>query len=235
MRFSDRLPAIVIGDGILDENLIGLENAVPLMPMTIEPRADDLTTQPIGVNEMNQTEEVSQPNVPTDDSPDAIIFGRRMNAPSPNSEMNTNQNVANDNSQRSHSEQFMPVPPHHHPQIRHQSGARCPYAHRRLSTSNYHSLYPTNMRPAYAPHEMLWFRQQNNQEMLRRHYMNSLNEPIPSNTFGYVPNRMNNASLTNGICMSCDQQHPIGHPHRRRTHVCPLNLSSENPNPLIIR
>lgn len=112
-------------------------------------------------------------------------------------------------------------------QARH--GSRCPYF-RRLSASGYHSLptyYHSNLqngapylRPAYAPHESLWYRQQNNQEIHRRHMMsgtNASNDSTAAPGFGAYPNR----GATSG-----DQQHPIGHPHRRmaRQYVCGLNL-----------
>lgn len=118
-------------------------------------------------------------------------------------------------------------------QARHGSH-RCPYF-RRLSASGYHSLpsyYHSNLqngapylRPAYAPHESLWYRQQNNQEIHRRHMMNSMSSGTNAASdnattapgFGAYPNRV---PTTN------DQQHPIGHAHRRvpRQYVCGLNL-----------
>lgn len=125
---------------------------------------------------------------------------------------------------------------------RHQPSSRCPY-YRRLSMSGYHNMpnhyHPTlqngnaYLRPAYAPHESLWYRQQNNQEIHRRHMMNSMsgtnvsNDSTTSNTFGTYPGRGATNMTNNGFCLQCDQQHPIGHPHRRiRQYVCGLNLVS---------
>lgn len=113
-------------------------------------------------------------------------------------------------------------------------GSRCPYF-RRLSASGYHNVpnfYHPNiqngspyLRPAYAPHESLWYRQQNNQEIHRRHMMNSMssnanasNDNPVSGSFSTLPYPRSTASG--------DQQHPIAHPHRRmaRQYVCGLNL-----------
>lgn len=121
-------------------------------------------------------------------------------------------------------------------QTRH--GSRCPF-YRRVSMSGYHNVpgyYHSNLqngntyfRPAYAPHELLWHRQQNNIENHRRHMMNSMsgtgvtNENPSSSSFG----RGTTSTANNSFCAQCDQQHPIGHPHRRmRQHVYGLNLVS---------
>lgn len=128
----------------------------------------------------------------------------------------------------------------HPPPTTTRHGSRCPF-YRRVSMSNYHNL-PNHyhaplqngnsyLRPAYAPHESLWYRQQNNQEMHRRHMMNSMsgnsgtNDNTTSNSFGVYPSR-GTTSISNGAyCLQCDQQHPIGHPHRRvRQYVCGMNL-----------
>lgn len=124
---------------------------------------------------------------------------------------------------------------------RHQSGSsRCPY-YRRLSMSSYHNPpnhYHSNLqngnpylRPAYAPHESLWYRQHNNQEIHRRHMTNTMsgtnatNEPAPTNSFSYPISRGTTSMSNNAFCLQCDQQHPVGHPHRRiRQYVCGLNL-----------
>lgn len=125
------------------------------------------------------------------------------------------------------------------PQARH--GSRCPF-YRRVSMSGYHnvpSYYHSNLqngstyfRPAYAPHESLWYRQQNNQEIHRRHMMNSMsgtntsNENTSSSSFGAYPNRGTTSMSNSGVCTQCDRQHPIGRPHHRRPrqYVCGLNL-----------
>lgn len=227
MRYQNGLPSAVIGDSIINDNN-SIEDALPelLSENMLETGPNDPITLP-DLGDVRPNEAMQQLSVPN------------MNVMSPNLELNSNQNVGNDNTQNSHAFTAVPQTMYHHPQIRHQTGGRCPYAHRRLSTSNYHnSLHQSNMRPAYAPHEMLWFRQQNHQELVRRHYM-SINETTPSNSFGYIPNRSTggNATMANGVCMQCNQQHP--NPHRRLTsHVCPLNLvtqlqSSENQPSLI--
>lgn len=124
--------------------------------------------------------------------------------------------------------------------LRSQPSPRCSF-YRRLSMSNYHNApnhYHSNLqngnpylRPAYAPHESLWYRQQNNQEIHRRHMMNSMsgtngtNDSTASNSFGSYGGRVTTSLTNNAFCMQCDQQHPIGHPHRRvRQYVCGLNL-----------
>lgn len=112
------------------------------------------------------------------------------------------------------------APGHHYNIVHHQF----PYA---LQNNSYHPV-----RPAYAPHENLWYRQQNNQEMHRRHLMTSAND---SNTDGFgtasgnnvAPNRASVAPATNAVyCLSCDHQHPTGmshqpgHHRRIRAYVC---------------
>lgn len=131
-----------------------------------------------------------------------------------------------------------------HASARH--GTRCPF-YRRVSMSGYHNL-PNHyhaplqngnsyLRPAYAPHESLWYRQQNNQEMHRRHMMNSMsgnnvtNDNTTSNSFGVYPNRGATSISNSAFCLQCDQQHPIGHPHRRmRQYVCGMNLVRSGQN-----
>lgn len=240
MRCQNGLPTVAIGDSIINDNSI--EDTLPdlMSENMLETGPIDPITIPTGhsVGDVRPNERASQPNVPNTVTPDIIVYEPHLSATSPNLELNSNQNVSNDNTQNSHAFTAVPQTMYHHPQIRHQTGGRCPYAHRNRLSSSY-SVHPSNMRPAYAPHEMLWFRQQNNQEMLRRHYMNSINETTPSNSFGYIPNRSAGANATLANCIQCNQQHPIGHPHRRLTsHVCPLNLvtqlqSSENPPSLI--
>lgn len=119
---------------------------------------------------------------------------------------------------------------------RHQSASRCPYYRRVYHNlpSHYHSTLQNSnayMRPAYAPHESLWYRQQNNQEIHRRHMMNTMsgsavsNDAAPSNSFSSYPSRGSSSMSNNAYCVQCDQQHPIGHPHRRvRQYVCGLNF-----------
>lgn len=127
---------------------------------------------------------------------------------------------------------------------RHQTASRCPYYQRlstipgfRIAPSNYHSSLQNGngyLRPAYAPHESLWYRQQNQQEIHRRHMMNSMsgtgasNDTAQPSSFGPYPSRGSTSISNNGHCTQCDQQHPIGHPHRRirGAYVCGLNLVS---------
>lgn len=117
-----------------------------------------------------------------------------------------------------------------------------PYA---LQNNPYHPV-----RPAYAPHENLWYRQQNNQEMHRRHLMTSGGHELTTNTGPItVPSAFERseacerrfraqfrapanvpaaaAPSSNAVyCLSCDHQHPTGmshqpNPHRRiRAYVC---------------
>lgn len=119
-------------------------------------------------------------------------------------------------------------------QLQARHGSRCPYA-RRLSASGYHSLpsyYHTNLqngapylRPAYAPHESLWYRQQNNQEIHRRHMMNNMGSGTNTSTDNTTTAPSLNAYPNRGPT-SNDQQHPIGHSHRRmaRQYICGLNM-----------
>lgn len=108
---------------------------------------------------------------------------------------------------------------HHYNIVHHQF----PYA---LQNNNYHPV-----RPAYAPHENLWYRQQNNQEMHRRHLMTGGNDANNDgfNTVsgnGVAPNRASAAPASNAVyCLACDHQHPNGMSHqpghrRIRAYVC---------------
>lgn len=110
--------------------------------------------------------------------------------------------------------------PGHHYNIAHH---QFPYA---LQYNNYHPV-----RPAYAPHENLWYRQQNNQEMHRRHLMTSGNDVNAdgfgvANGNGVAPNRSSAAPASNAVyCLSCDRPHPTGMSHqpghhRRIRYVC---------------
>lgn len=115
----------------------------------------------------------------------------------------------------------------HHYNIGHH---QLPYL---LQNNNYHPV-----RPAYAPHENLWYRQQNNQEMHRRHLMTGGNDAT-NDTFGTgsgsggAGNRTSAAQASNAVyCLSCDHQHPTGisHPpgHHRRIRA----YVSSDPPPL---
>lgn len=117
------------------------------------------------------------------------------------------------------------------------SSSRYPYFRRSSMSShqnqpNYHLTFQ-NLRPAYEPHASLWHRQQNNQEIHRRYMMNAMsgtnntNESTPSNSFLSYAGRGTTSMTNNQFCSQCDQQHPIGHPHRRiRPYVCSLNSVS---------
>lgn len=172
-------------------------------------------------------------------SPDVLIYDPNIQ-PNANIDSNDIQNVT----QESGAAPFNPpnnASANSHA-TRHQSASRCPY-YRRLSMSNYHNM-PSNyhsalqngngyLRPAYAPHESLWYRQQNNLESHRRHMMNNMsgtaaaNDTAQPSSFGPYSRSGSSSISNNGYCTQCDQQHPIGHPHRRlRQYVCGLNLVS---------
>lgn len=116
------------------------------------------------------------------------------------------------------------------PTTRPQPSTRYPYMVRRLSTS---SFLPNNshLRPAYAPHETLWNRQQLNQEIHRRHMMNGMsggisNDSMPPNTFTSYPNRANlSTTSTSGTapCQTCHNQHPV---RRLRSYLRPWSTVS---------
>lgn len=149
---------------------------------------------------------------------------------------------------------------------RNQSTSRCPFIlsdrTRRLSSSNQftnmvHQHYPYplqsssypyhHIRPAYAPHENLWYRQQNNQEMHRRHFMNNNMATGDSNVANdsFSTNGNNRLNGVPGLqpnavyCLSCDQQHGLpSNPNHRRMRpsvVCRINnehyVSSSLRNP----
>lgn len=164
-------------------------------------------------------------------SPDLLIYDIQPSS-------NDDSNNIRDASQASDSVPFSSQNPSNVQQRIH-TAPRCPF-YRRSSLSSYHSMpnhYQNGngyLRPAYAPHESLWYRQQNNQEVHRRHMMNSMgtasgtNESSSSSSFGSYPSRVGvGQSIPNGYCLQCDQQHPVGHPHRRIRYVCGLNLVSE--------
>lgn len=126
--------------------------------------------------------------------------------------------------------------------FRNQSQPRCPFLSsdrgRRIVTSNlqtmYHNQYPHTsgnihyIRPAYAPHETLWYRQQNNQEMHRRHMIHPANVEGMTVTNPHLHHHNNNIRLYGPnnqapnmvYCLSCDQQHPNTH-RRARAFMCP--------------
>lgn len=180
-------------------------------------------------------------------SPDVVIYEPYANTQNP-STVNGNEggdirvsSQANDTANDENTQAHAQTQPQSQAQAQVQAqaqtqrhGSRCPY-YRRLSASGYHGLpsyYHPNLpsigpylRPAYAPHESLWYRQQNNQEIHRRHMMNSMssganasNDNPVSSSFGALPHPRSAASG--------DPQHPIGHPHRRMTrqYVCGLNM-----------
>lgn len=132
--------------------------------------------------------------------------------------------------------------------FRNQPQPRCPFLstdrNRRYATSNHQHMYHNHphqnsnvphVRPAYAPHEILWHRQQNNQEMHRRHMMHTANAEGAGAT-----NQPHNHHPTNNVrilgtnnqgpafCLSCDQQHyPLPIPNRRvRSYMCPFPVVS---------
>lgn len=178
---------------------------------------------------------IEQPQAPI--SPDILMYG-----PYPNGQNSSNAEASNiRNGTQATDPATFPAqngttngtPGQSQPQARH--GSRCPF-YRRVSMSGYHNApnyYHSNLqngnnyfRPAYAPHESLWFRQQSQQELHRRHMTNPTNENTTSSSFGTYPNRGTASMSNNNVCAQCDQQHPIGHPHHRRVrqYVCGLNL-----------
>lgn len=132
--------------------------------------------------------------------------------------------------------------------FRNQPQPRCPFLstdrNRRYATSNHQNMYHNHphqnsnvphVRPAYAPHESLWYRQQNNQEMHRRHMMHTANVEGAG-----VTNQPHNHHATSNVrilgtnnqgppyCLSCDQQHhPLPMQNRRlRSYMCPFPVVS---------
>lgn len=122
---------------------------------------------------------------------------------------------------------------------RSQAPSRCPFMYTDRNRRSYHCNmvhhnYPYltqngayhNVRPAYAPHENLWYRQMSNQEVYRRHLMNHMSG-VESTNFNTPPTSQ---SPTGSVYC---HQHPsaIGRhqpPHHRclRTYVCPENRRS---------
>lgn len=130
--------------------------------------------------------------------------------------------------------------PHGQWTFRNQQQPRCPFMttdrSRRHVTSHHQAMYlnqfphQTNnihyFRPAYAPHETLWYRQQNNQEMHRRHMMHPT--PVDATNPHSHQHTTNirllgpNTQPTNMVyCLSCDQQH-LGTSRRVRSYMSPF-------------
>lgn len=116
------------------------------------------------------------------------------------------------------------------PTTRPQASTRYPCMVRRLSTSSF--MPHSYLRPAYAPHETLWNRQQLNQEIHRRHMMNGMsggisNDSMPPNTFTSYPNRAANIATTStnntAPCQTCHNQHPV---RRLRSYLRPWSTVS---------
>lgn len=97
---------------------------------------------------------------------------------------------------------------------------------RRHIPTNYLQHPPRNnhyhMRPAYAPHENLWHRQQSNQELHRRYMMNP--SPTADDNDTYIGNnRLSNSGSQglNGVLnLSYDNQYPEPQRRRRLSYVC---------------
>lgn len=128
--------------------------------------------------------------------------------------------------------------------FRNQPQPRCPFLasdrNRRYVTSHHQALYLNQyphqtsnihyVRPAYAPHETLWYRQQNNQEMNRRHMMhpgpnidvttNSTNPHIHNHNSNVRILGPNNPPSNMVYCLSCDQQHPGNNRRMRSSYMC---------------
>lgn len=117
--------------------------------------------------------------------------------------------------------------------------SRCPFILRRFSTSNgfqnyYNSIPAAHRTTAYAPHEMLWVRQQNTQELHRRHMMNinSSSNTDPANSTAQASSISHNPN--SAFCVSCDVPHGhIGHrrlrPYRPSAvsfHFCGIDINN---------
>lgn len=79
------------------------------------------------------------------------------------------------------------------------------------------------MRPAYAPHENLWHRQQNNQELHRRYMMNPSVTVDDNDGFMANNNRLNNNGnqpLNGVLNLSHDHQYIEPISRRRISCVC---------------
>lgn len=138
--------------------------------------------------------------------------------------------------------------------FRNQPQPRCPFLasdrNRRYVASHHQALYLNQyphqtsnihyVRPAYAPHETLWYRQQNNQEMHRRHMMHpsagvdgaTSTNPHTSNVRILGPN---NAPANMVYCLSCDQQHPGNNRRMRSSYMCGfpgVSCHSSHPKPI---
>lgn len=185
--------------------------------------------------------DVDQPQSPMAPmSPDIVIYEPYQNGQAPANIDDSGEPQAPSTFSAPNNAPIDPTPIRNPPVV--QPSSRCPY-YRRLSMSGYnmpsHNPFTLQngsyMRPAYAPHESLWYRQQNNQELHRRHMMNTMSgsnaasDAAPLNSFTAYPGRANQSGSP--FCLQCDQHHPLGHPHRRiRQYVCGLNMVSLNFN-----
>lgn len=77
------------------------------------------------------------------------------------------------------------------------------------------------MRPAYAPHENLWYRQQSNQELHRRYMMNPSVTLDDNDGLMGSNNRLSNNANTpvNGV-LNLSHDHQYTEPPRRRRISC---------------
>lgn len=83
------------------------------------------------------------------------------------------------------------------------------------------------VRPAYAPHESLWYQQQNNQEMHRRHMIHPANlegmssaNPQLHHDNTHVQMHASNSPNSAAHCVTCDIQQP-GNNRRMRSYAAP--------------
>lgn len=109
---------------------------------------------------------------------------------------------------------------------RSQAGSRCPFMltgdrnrrHHYCNVAHYPYVGPNanhNVRPPYAPHETLWYRQQNNQE-LRRHFMNHMPSVETSTDFSSAPPSRPTVNQPTGS-VYCHQHPSARHPSQFRS------------------
>lgn len=94
--------------------------------------------------------------------------------------------------------------------------------HHYCNVAHYPHVGPNNIRPPYAPHETLWYRQQNNQE-LRRHFMNHMPSMEPTTDFSSAPPSRPAVNQPSGS-VYCYQHPNARHPSNFR---CSRNLLSD--------
>lgn len=156
----------------------------------------------------------------------------RPNAePTMPTEATTNDSSASTNQRPILAPSFLNPPTNSSVSFRNQAASRCPFIingdrNRRFHCNGAHHHYPyamqngayQNVRPAYAPHETLWYRQQNNQELHRRHFMNHISSLEASTDFSNPSTSRLNASTANQPSNSIYCQHAAGLPRHQSQH-----------------